>query len=528
MPGVERMFGSDAVMGDDGTVLECLGLAKRFGGTVALDAVDLKVHAGEVHALLGHNGSGKSTLVKSIVGYHRPDQGIVRVRGHTVSYPTNALQLAAYGLGVLHQDIGLVDSLSILENVRVGRLRIGRWSRKIRWRYEKDALQAILSSYGLMRDSDTIVGMLAPSERVVVGMLRALEMMAFGRGVGGCLILDEPTASLGISEVDAVLDTVRRVAREGDGVLLIAHSPEEVLSVADRVTVLRDGIVKFTGPCAELTVKQLANVIAGESVLEGGERDSQLGRRVNDAVTGSGKKVVMELKAAETGTLRGCDIELYSGEVLGIAGISGSGYDEIPRVMFGVSKPKSGEVFLEGVRFRKVAPANLVRGGVGFVSGDRIREGGALGASVGENAVLPFVRSLRTKMGRVSGKAEKREVDAILGMGGVRYGSIHGSLSTLSGGNQQKVLICRWIGHGTKVLLTCEPTAGIDVGSVAQIYEVLKGFAGRGGAVLVASAQVDELVQHCHRVIVIRNGRPIREFLSAEMNAADVTRACYA
>lgn len=478
--------------------LEVQDVTKSFGGTAAVKNVSLSIALGEVHALLGHNGSGKSTLIKVISGYHRPDSGRVEVNGHEVRYPTSALTLKNYGVSFMHQDIGLVPSLSVLENLRIGRLETGLM-RHIRWGREKRTVRELLSSFGLAINPDTPVARLSASERSLVGVVRAFQDVTGRSGSadeGGLVILDEPTAALPEEEKKKLFDVIKKVASRGVGVLLVTHHLEEPLQFADKVSVLRDGELVASGDIEGHSYESLAELVVGHSI----EKSSKASHK--DL---SGAEEVITVDSLSGVVLRDVSLSVRKGEILGLTGLMGAGHEEFPFLLYGAQRPERGAILIEGKRYVP-DPVRARSKGLAFVSGDRIRAGGVLSASVSENVTLPVLNTLVGRFGWLRSGREESIVQSVLNQFRIRLTSPHLPFSTLSGGSQQKALIGRWVGSTPKVLILQEPTAGVDIGASQDIIAILREFANNGGAVVFSSEQYEDVSSLSDRVMVFRNG----------------------
>lgn len=494
-------------------------ITKSFGGTAALSGVSLDVRAGEVHALLGHNGSGKSTLIKIISGYHRPDSGSVEVSGHEIHYSTSALSLKDRGLSFMHQDIGLVPTLSILENLRIGRLETGAL-RHIRWRKERNTVGKLLASFGLDLSPDIPVSRLSASERSVVGVLRAFQDVSDGDQStqnGGLIILDEPTAALPEDEKKHLFAVIKKVAQRGIGVLLVTHHLEEPLLYASRVSVLRDGKLVSSSEIDLHNYNSLAELVVGQSL----EKSVRACR---------GKPPVQE-EIITVNSLTGAAIDdvsfsAFRGEILGLTGLMGAGHEELPFLIYGASKPTGGYVHISGNLFVP-SPVEPRRHGLALVLGDRIRAGRVLSASIAENITLPVMDSLKGRFLWLSRQKEDSIVNTILRRFQIKLASTHAPFSVLSGRSQQKVIIDRWASSKPEILLLQEPTTGVDIGASQEIITMLKQFADQGGTVIFSSEQHDDVASLSDRVLVFRGGKITSELTGSSVTPENLVAHCY-
>lgn len=503
--GTRLIVGADAGTHEASTrpALEVLSLTKRFGATTALDAVTLSIAPGEIHALLGHNGSGKSTLVKVLAGYHEPDEGEVRVDGEPVAYPVTQLEMIRRGVAFLHQDIGLVPTASVLDNVRIGRFRTGLGGR-IRWRHERDALAGRLREFGLDVDPTDPVSILSPAQRTVVGLIRALQDLESRDG--GLLVLDEATASLPVREVDELLTAVRSITARGISVLLVTHHLSEPIALADRVSVLRDGRLVETTSIAEQTEASLARMVIGAD-------RPVLARRTSSA----GTDVTLRVTGLTAPSVKNVSFDVHVGEIVGLTGLSGSGHDAVPYLIYGRDRPSAGGARVGEVARRTGSPAASRQAGLALVSGDRATAGGVISATVAENVSAPVLKSLSGVAGWVHVRRERGVVTDVLRRFDVRPALPSASFGTLSGGNQQKALIGRWMVEPPAVLLLDEPTSGVDIGAVDSIVGALGQYAEAGGSVVVSSTQYEDLARIADRVLVFVDGRVERELLGEDI-----------
>jgi len=473
-------------------VLDIGQLSKTYPGQVALDGARLQIRPGEIHALVGQNGSGKSTLIKLLAGYVKADHGArVRFGGHDVDLWTLDKD-DRHRIRIVHQDLGLVPSLSTVENLGLGHGYHTGAAGRIKWRSEVKRAQELLLAFGLAPDVRQPVATLSAAERAAVAIMRALQDWDTERP--GLLVLDEPTASLNRGEVDALFREVRRVAEQGAGVLFVSHMLDEVLGLADRVTVLRDGEVVAAGePVDRLDERRLVELIVGRSMTElYPDSDHVVGRPVLEA------EMVFGL------TLRGVTMKVHEGEVLGVAGLVGSGREEVAGAMFGATPRFAGRVL---VNKQKVfaTPLDSIRAGMAFVPADRKAVGLDMQERLYQHIPLPRLgpvqRGVRLDRRAVRSAAadwaERLEVQPPL---------LDRRMEKFSGGNQQKAVLARWLRTEPDVLLLDEPTQGVDVGAKAAIYRHVREAADDGMAVLVASSDAEELVHLCDRVLVFRSG----------------------
>jgi rhamnose transport system ATP-binding protein len=473
-------------------LLSLRGIHKRFGAIQALGGVDFELRAGEVHALVGENGAGKSTLIRVIAGAHAPDAGTLQVRGRPVAEltPRGAREL---GIAVLHQHATLFDELSVSEN-----LFLGRDGALVRWGRRHARAREALRAMGVELDPRVRCGDLGPAERKEVELARALLAEA------EILVLDEPTAVLPAREAERLLATLARVRARGAGIVYISHRLEEVERLADRVTVLRDGRTVWSGAAGAVTRGELVRHMVGRGVEPAVERAE---RAAPTATSTDAAPVVLALRklgCARLG-LAGIDLELRAGEILGLGGLVGAGRTELVRCLFGLERPDAGTLELAGRIVRPGSPRAAIALGLALVPEDRARDGLVLAASVRANTSLPWLARL-ARGGWLLRSREEAVARGVLDELGVKAtpGSRAGALS---GGNQQKVVLGKWLVERPRVLILDEPTQGIDVAGRAEIHARIRALAASGVAILLVSSDLEELLALSARVAVLRAGR---------------------
>jgi ribose transport system ATP-binding protein len=473
-------------------LLEARGVEKRFAGTIALHEFDLDIRAGEVHALVGHNGSGKSTLVKILAGFHRPDGGTVRVAGRTLEGGSAASANRA-GLRFVHQDLGLVGTLNTVENLALGvGFQTGRGGR-IRWASERDSARGRLRDLGYEIDVSRAVGGLAAAERTGIAIARALKDWEQAR----VLVLDEPTAMLPRHEVGILFEAIERVRDRGLAVIYVSHRLDEVFALADRVTVLRDGRRVTTKPVSELDERGLVTLMVGRELLE---VDA-------GASTAAGEDAVLSVESLGGSVLRDVSLRANAGEILGVAGLTGSGREELLPVIFGASDRTAGEVRINGHSLPPGQPEAAIAAGAGYVPADRHRLGSVTTLSVRENLMLTDLRRHESRMAFLRRRDERAEAGEWIKSLDVRPSDPEARFSMLSGGNQQKIVLAKWLRLNPRLLLLDEPTQGVDVHTKAVIHGLARQAAQAGVAIVIASSDDAELRDTCDQVVVIRDGR---------------------
>ncbi|MFC3688664.1 sugar ABC transporter ATP-binding protein [Aquipuribacter hungaricus] len=482
------------------------GVVKVFPGVRALDGVDLDVRAGEVHALLGQNGAGKSTLIKVLAGVHRPDEGTITWQGEQVTFASPAAA-TKHGVATIHQELELVDGLSVAENIYLGheRARGGIMDRGDATRLTRDLLERL--GHAGMRPGDE-VGSLSAANKQIVSMARALSHDA------RLIVMDEPSAVLDAGEVDNLFRVVRQLTGQGVAIVYITHRLEEIREIGDRVTVLKDGRTVATGlPVADTPTPELIRLMTGRSMA------SVFPQRSGVAATAAPLLQVEGLGRA--GEFSDVSFVVRPGEIVGLAGLVGSGRSEILETIYGARRPTAGSVTIEGRPVRKGSVGAAVGAGVGLAPEERKSQGLLLDQSITRNISLAtLTRFARGGFLRRSAErdAAQTNADALQ----MRPADIARNARTLSGGNQQKVVLARWLLRGCKVLLLDEPTRGVDVGARSEIYTLVRRLADEGVAVVMVSSEIEEVLGLSDRVLVIAEGRVVHESPAGSITEHDV------
>ncbi|MFJ6936992.1 ABC transporter ATP-binding protein [Streptomyces sp. NPDC101132] len=486
--------------------VELHGITKRFPGVVANKDIAITVRKGTVHALIGENGAGKSTLMKILYGMQKPDEGTIAIDGEQVSFNTPGDAIAR-GIGMVHQHFMLADNLTVLENVVLGGEKLYGIGAKARKK-----IQEISDAYGLGVRPDALVEDLGVADRQRVEILKVLY-----RGAR-ILILDEPTAVLVPQEVDALFDNLRELKSEGLTVIFISHKLGEVLKVADDITVIRRGTTVGTADPRTATTKQLAELMVGSELPSPETRES--------TVTTTPMLTVSDLKLTATDpdgvvreVLAGIDFTIHKGEVLGIAGVEGNGQTELIEALMGMSIPDGGVITLDGKDISTTPTRKRREGGIGYIPEDRHRHGLLLESPLWENRILGHVTERpNSKGGILDPKAARKDTERIVREYDVRTPGIEVTAASLSGGNQQKLIVGREMSHDPKFLIAAHPTRGVDVGAQAQIWDAIRDARREGLAVLLISADLDELIGLSDTLRVIYRGR-----LVADADPATIT-----
>jgi ABC-type sugar transport system ATPase subunit len=478
---------------DNTALLEMVGITKAFSGITVLQDVSFQLRAGEVHALLGENGAGKSTLVKILTGVYHKDSGQLVLNGTPVEIltPADAITL---GIALIPQEMNLVPQLSVAENMYMGHLPRNRFG-TLNWGDLNRQAVEVLQSLSIHLSPTQTVGDLSVAEQQMVTIAKALSMNA------SLLVMDEPTSALTKREVDGLFAIIRRLRSQGVSIIYISHLLEEIFSIADRVTVLRDGHYVATLPISEVTVDELITLMVGRQVTElYPPRDTTIG------------PVILEARGlARKGVVHDVSFALHRGEVLGLAGIVGAGRSEIARLLFGIDRLDGGQILLDGKPVLIRSPKDAIRLGIGFAPEDRKKQGLVLPMTVGRNLSLAVLARLR-KAGMIDTRRERDLVQEYQKKLDIRAAGAGQRAVFLSGGNQQKVVMAKWLATEPRVLVLDEPTRGIDVGAKAEIRRLINELTRRGLAILLISSDLPEVINMSDRILVIYEGAVAGEF----------------
>ena len=487
-------------------LLSLRGAAKTFGPVIALADGTIEIRSGEIHALVGENGAGKSTLVKILAGVHAPDAGEFLVGGNSVSFRSPADSKAG-GISVIYQEPTLFPDLSVAENIFIGRQPRGRGGLISRSEMRREA-RALFETLGVPIDPDRIAEGLSIADQQIIEIAKAISLDA------NVLVMDEPTAALSGVEVERLFGVARGLRDKGAGILFISHRFDEVFALSDRITVMRDGRHIAVHTTADVTVPQIVREMVGRDV------DALFPKE--DAVIGETVLKVENLSRA--GVFRNISFEVRAGEIVGFAGLVGAGRTEVARAIFGIDHYDAGTVTLHGKPLKPRSPQASIAAGVGFVPEDRRKQGLVMDLSVAKNATLTL-RNTLARFGLIAGNRETKAAEDWSSRLRVKTGSQQYAVSTLSGGNQQKVVLAKWLATEPTLLIVDEPTRGIDVGTKAEVHRLLSDLAGRGIAIIMISSELPEVLGMADRVLVMHEGRITAELPRAEATAELVMHA---
>lgn len=473
-------------------VLEMRGITKKFHGVPALQNVDLTVYPGEVHALMGENGAGKSTLMKILAGAYIADDGEIRISGEPVAIADPGIARRA-GITLIYQELNVAPNLTVTENIFMGsELRQGQFLARDRMHQRASE---VLNSLGATFSPDDLVSSLSIAEQQQVEIARALKDNS------RVLVMDEPTAALSDRETERLFEVIRKLRSDGIAIIYISHRMEEVYALADRVSVLRDGQYIGSLSRSELSPERLVQMMVGRPMQDFYEHQ-------RNAAPGP---VVLEVRNISDGRkVQPASLELHAGEIVGLAGLVGAGRTELSRLIFGADSKTSGEVFLNGKKLEIHSPSDAIAAGIGYVPEDRKDQGLFLEMSAGKNIALNTLKD-DARMGVINWGAIGKIASQAVENFNIRLANLEIRAMDLSGGNQQKLLLARWLAIKPRVLLLDEPTRGVDIGAKSEIYRIISDLAAQGVAVLMVSSELPEIVGMSDRVLVMREGRLVGE-----------------
>lgn len=511
--------GMSVTSANDHPALQLAEVSKTFVGTVALNKVNLTVKSGSVHGLLGENGSGKSTLIKVLAGYHTPDPGgQIRLFGRQMELPIARGAYDRLAMSFVHQDLGLVPDLSIAENLLVRDVTRGAEFR-LNWRDVRSRSADILSRHGLPIDPRRAVSSLSRSEQSMVAIIRAINDLSewTDRNVGGLLVLDEPSGAFSAVQKRWMSEVVDSFVSQGGSVLLISHDNDEILHLTDEITVLRDGVAVDTVKTSSTNDAELTELIVGRA----------LNAVPNRAGTANSEPLA-HVQHLLGGQLRGVGFTARSGEILGLTGLLGSGFEEVLPFLFGASIADAGDLTIGHVKVSipEMTPQAAIAFGISFVPEDRITQGCVGELSIDDNINLCVLDRYRGT-GGIRRKQLRRDADQSVSTYGVKAPHAGVYVRNLSGGNQQKVVLAKWLKRNPKLLLLQEPTVGLDIGARFEIFATLRDFVSKGGAVVCASSDWEQLALLCDRVAVFGSGQ-LTDYLSHDdLSETTIGHACY-
>jgi ribose transport system ATP-binding protein len=480
------------------TILEMSGIQKSFGSFQALKNVQLNIKKGEVHALLGENGAGKSTLMKILSGVYKPDAGTMKYKGRPLqlSHPKQAQEI---GIGIVHQEFNLLPDLTVAQNIFVG--REPEWIKGFIDETKMKALtKQIFAQLKVDIDPNAKVADLTVAEQQMVEIAKSLS--------ANCelLIMDEPTAALSHSEIEQLFKVILDLKAKGVAIIYISHRLEELSQIVDRVTVLRDGEFIGTHPFHDVTIDELIQKMVGRSITSRFpvRKKRQRGTKILEVKGLTKKKTFHDIR-----------FSLYQGEILGIAGLVGAGRTELARAIFGADQYDSGQIFIEGKEVKIQSPSEGIKAGIGYITEDRKKDGLALSLNIRENMMLSSYKKysrwglVRTDLGSLEAQSYVEKLK-------IKIRDLNQQVRDLSGGNQQKVVIAKWLCQNVKLLIIDEPTRGIDIGAKLEVYELMQELVEKGVGIIMISSELPEILGVCDRILVMSGGRITKELLREE------------
>ncbi|MDQ0352371.1 ribose transport system ATP-binding protein [Alkalibacillus filiformis] len=488
------------------TLIEMKGISKSFVGNKVLNEVDFEVRAGEVHALLGENGAGKSTLMKILTGIYSRDEGEVFVKGEPVHFQSTK-ESEESGIAVIHQELNIIPYLTVMENMFLGREikygKTGFLNTKKMIQLTKD----YLGQLGVEIDPLVTAGNLSVGQQQMVEIAKALSVNA------ELIVMDEPTAALTDREIERLFEVIEKLREQGVGIVYISHRMEEIFKICNRVSVLRDGEYIGTRVIGEVEYDELISMLVGRELgTLFPERNVEIG------------DVRLQVEGLTSDVFRDINFEVRQGEILGVAGLMGAGRSEIMQALFGYREIESGNIYIDGKQVKIKKPLDAIKSGIGFVTEDRKEEGLVLSMSVRENFTLPNLNDMSNQT-VISNKKENEFVEGKIGQFNVKTSGMEQEVKSLSGGNQQKIVIGKWLGINPKILILDEPTRGVDVGAKKEIYQIMNELTAQGVSIIMISSELPEVLGMSDRILVIHEGQ-----IGGELNRdeADQEKIMYA
>ncbi len=486
-------------------ILEVENVSKNFPGVKALDRVSFDLHKGEVHALVGENGAGKSTLMKILSGVYQADEGTIRYKGKTVSFD-NVNQASEAGIGIIYQELNLIPHLSVAANIFIGREPLTRFGTLDEKKMNADAA-ATLSRLNISLDPALELRRLPVSKQQMVEIAKALS---FDSEV---LIMDEPTSALTESEIDELFAIIHALRDRGVAIIYISHRLEELKRIVDRISIFRDGCSVSTDDYAAIGMDEIVNRMVGRKL------ENKFPPKRNVPST---EKLLEVRNIARAGILHNISFDFHRGEILGIAGLMGAGRSELGRAIFGADQVDSGDVIMDGRRLSLNSPSDAIRAGIAYLSENRKEEGLAVKMKLTENVTMANVHEISRRFGVLSHSREMDAAQQYVEELAIRTPSLSQVVNNLSGGNQQKVVVAKWLFCDTKILIFDEPTRGIDVGTKYAVYELIGALASEGMGIIMISSDLPEILGLTDRILVLHEGRLAATLTTAETTPEEV------
>lgn len=497
-------------MQKDEKLLTAKGICKRFYGSVALDHVDFSVNTGEIHALIGENGAGKSTLMKICLGLYRADEGEIYFKGKAVDFksPNDALKA---GISMIHQEISLIPTLDVARNIWLGQEKKYACGAFLSDRQLYEDAAKLLDTLGITMDVHADVAGLTIAQMQLVEIARAVSCDS------DLIIMDEPTSALSENEIENLYRIIRMLAQKGKTVIFISHKLNELKAVCQRLTIMRDGKIIETRRMDEISMEEIITKIAGRKM------DTLFPK--SEAVIGD---TILECRNICTASgVNNVSFSLKRGEILGVCGLMGSGRTEIMRAIYGLDALKSGEIYLKGKKVHIRSPKQAIRAGIGMITEDRLRTGVIHALSVRKNMSLPYLYTICRGFAFIKQKLEKKQIGAYMDKLNVKVRTMEQNISDLSGGNQQKIIIGRWLLIRPDILIMDEPTRGIDVKAKADVYALIDSLVKQEMAVIMVSSELPEIIGMSDRILVIRDGTIAGEFARGDADSEKIMHTAF-
>ena len=498
-------------MSDSNIVLEMKGISKIFPGVRALSNVDFTLREGEIHTLMGENGAGKSTLIKVLTGVYEIDEGIIMLRGKEIKI-SGTKEAQSYGISTVYQEVNLCSNLTVAENIYIGREPMKKGS--IDWKkMNEDAAKLLEERLNLKIDVKKVLNNYSVAVQQMVAIARAVDISK------GILILDEPTSSLDNNEVKQLFKIMRKFREEGMSIIFVTHFLDQVYEVSDKLTVLRNGELIGTYEADKLPRIDLVSKMIGKDYGEI-EKSSRTKKEASNVMR---ENFIKTNNFGRAGTINSFDIEIKKGEILGFAGLLGSGRSDCAKTIFGIDKSTSGNIYINGKKYSYIYPQKAIEEGLGFCPEDRKVEGIIGDLTIRENIILAL-QSNKGIFKYLPMKKQQEISQKYIDLLKIKTPSMEQKISNLSGGNQQKVILARWLATEPKLLILDEPTRGIDVGAKGEITELILTLAKKGMTILFISSELPEVVKCCDRVIVLRDRNIIGELVGEEIEESNIMK----
>jgi ABC-type sugar transport system ATPase subunit len=494
-------------------IVQFKGITKKFPGVLALSDINLSINPGEIHSIVGENGAGKSTLMNILGGLYTPSNGIIYFNGEEVSFANEQASLLM-GIAVVYQELKLCPNMNITENIFLGR-ELKNSKKRLDWKLMRLESEKVLKSLGVNLSPDTLVKSLSIAEQQVIEIAKSLS-----RDIK-VLVLDEPTSALTISESQKLFENIQKLRDQGVAVIYISHRLEEVMELSDRISVLRDGIYRGTFNSGEVDITALVKLIAGDKLLQVLENQSSEEKKTKGDELPYFR---VENLSSVDGSVKDVSFSLYRGEILGFYGVQGAGRTELLETIFGLRKMKEGSIFLEDKLLENTNPIAAIKNGFAMVPEDRRRSGLFPNMNIVENINISNSDDISSGLGWLDKKNMESISEKYRSKIGIKTKDIFENIMHLSGGNQQKVIIGRWLASHPKVFLVDELTRGVDVGAKAEIFSVLRMLRDNGLGIILVSSELQELIAESDRVLVLKDGKIVTELTGANINKDQIVK----